>query len=609
MKHLRRLIRAFGPRALFGPIFRREMLVSGRKKFAHLSRFVLIVLMGFFVGVALYGTDMSSWGGSGVSDQINQMSMSAINVSTSTVMVLFIALPFVAAALGAGAITDERAARTFDSLLASPMSEWAIVASKLTSRTVQLLLLVLLTLPVLLAVRTYGGYSAAAIALVFLVTVAHGLMAASIAVYFSLTAKNARTAFIGAIVTLVGFNFIPVLVMLAVNLVPGFRAFDDEIGIALLHISPGAAVAVTLFGAADVLSSSSSSSWGVRLLAYSIPLASTGLMVLVSMLLAWRTASRLRVATVGKKKAKIKKAKATGESPYSEPSGGDKGRSRTVRGNPVLWRELASSFSGTSKLTRILCTLGVVALMALLYGNADLYDSGTHGLVYVIVVLVAFFGAASSTGSAVTSERESRSLDLLLTTPISARQILLGKLANAFFFPCLILIVPVVHTLITKAVELLHGEEFISFWLVLHLLMIVLPTYALLGASGLLFGVFFRRGMIATAANILLWLAAWLGVWVLLGMLSVIGPDSDALEVLFAAINPMYWLAMAIDGGTYGWSSRVEYDLDEIGFGGEHGPIGYTVILGVWSLCVLGVAAGFFFAAARVFARRTLRTR
>ncbi len=604
MKAIRKIPSLFSPRTLFGPIFWREMLVSGRKSFAHWARFTLVALLTFFVGFAVIGFQRS-YGYGSISSQINELSDAALAVSQITIWVLFVLLPFVAAALGAGAITDERAARTFDSLLASPMSAWTIVASKLTSRTLQLLLLALLTLPVLLAVRTYGGYSAAAISLTTLVILAHGILAASLAVWFSLGAKNARSAFVGSIVMIVGYNLLPVFVLLAVNVLPSLKQFSDEVAMFVLHASPFTAVLITLNGVGDVVPSSFG---GYQFLAYSFPLVSAGLMLLLSALLAWRTAARLRVATVGKKKAKIKSGTAPAQSPAGGKEGGGKGRSRTVRGNPVLWREVASAFSGTSVPVRILMVLAVIGLMALIYANSDLQYGSVHGVLYTIPFLLGVLAASASTAGTVAGEREARSLDLLLTTPITARGILFGKLANALFYPGILLVVPLAHTLIAKGAGLVHGEKFISLWLPLNLLMVAVPTYLLLGASGLLFGVLARKAMVATILNILLWAVIWVGVWIIPVMIDMFGPEPDFLIAVLSVINPVYWIAMAIDGGTFSWSNRLSYDLDGLPFD-DMGPVRFTVLLGIWSAAASGVAAAFFLLAAKIFAGRTLRRR
>src|SRR5262249_30647355 len=132
------------------------------------------------------------------------------------------------------------------------------------------------------------------------------------------------------------------------------------------------------------------------------------------------------------------------------PGGERRRKPRDVRGNPIAWRE---SHTRGSRVVGVAARWGY-AVLAL--GAAFVALGAYHSLAIspatfsdiitvlmlvelAVLVLVAIYMSAGS----ISREREDKSLDLLLTTPISPQQYVWGKLRGLVSFLSLLLAVPV----------------------------------------------------------------------------------------------------------------------------------------------------------------------
>src|SRR5439155_24220197 len=108
---------------------------------------------------------------------------------------------------------------------------------------------------------------------------------------------------------------------------------------------------------------------------------------------------------------------------------------------PVLWRELRqAAFRSRAQLIYTSVIFG--AILGVLYWKVGLAEYGLHGSVAIIAVLASLCIAAVSTTAGVSGEREGRTWEALLTTPMSAWQIVAGKFMGAvrrqWFVPALV---------------------------------------------------------------------------------------------------------------------------------------------------------------------------
>ena len=134
---------------------------------------------------------------------------------------------------------------------------------------------------------------------------------------------------------------------------------------------------------------------------------------------------------------------------------------RQVRGNPVAWREAHTRGNRTGRiLTRWLFSvlgLGAAVLAIGLYHTGQIQSRAFQVMLttlllveLALIVLVALYMSAG----AVSGEREDETMDLLLTTPITAKEYIWGKLHGLVRFLSMMLAVPIFTLVLVTAYSL-----------------------------------------------------------------------------------------------------------------------------------------------------------
>jgi ABC-type transport system involved in multi-copper enzyme maturation permease subunit len=173
----------------------------------------------------------------------------------------------------------------------------------------------------------------------------------------------------------------------------------------------------------------------------------------------------------------------------------------------------------------------------------------------VAIILLILCNAAAST---VTREKEDGSLDLLLTTPITSRFYIWGKLHGLVLFAVPMLAVPVATVIAVVAADTLQFLAGSSAQpLILPEAVIILPVMLLmLTALAAMFGMHmslrFRTTLkaVMTTAGILLGITGTLG-WCGYGLLTGFG-GSNIVSLVFASFSPFTVLTVLLDPDTFG---------------------------------------------------------
>ncbi|HEU5118006.1 MAG TPA: hypothetical protein VFT74_15385, partial [Isosphaeraceae bacterium] len=131
--------------------------------------------------------------------------------------------------------------------------------------------------------------------------------------------------------------------------------------------------------------------------------------------------------------------------------------------NPVLWRELKTRAYGTKPLIikavyLLIAGLGIAGFHSLAEGVAN--PMGTSLAMIPIAVAVLSLILVNAQGvTALTSERDSGALDLLLVTELSPREFIFGKLYGALYNTKEMVLLPILWTLYLAATGLISGEN------------------------------------------------------------------------------------------------------------------------------------------------------
>jgi len=368
----------------------------------------------------------------------------------------------------AGAIGQERAGQTYNILLTTPLSNLQIVLGSLFGRLFFILALLLSGLPLYSVLLIFGGVPAWSVIVSFGVAACTALIIGAVAVTLSVLRAGGRKAVFAFVIIitayLIGAYLLdagllrrlgpprtttwltplhPLLVLeSALNSAnyqpPSPETLADRSGLIRLYLSRPFAVYASLCG-----------------------LISLGLIVFNSVIL--RRVGQGESALVRWLKSHWHTSDASGQ--RARPA-------REVWANPIAWREAATRGRGMaaflSRAGFVVCGLMLGGGLVFLYHidmlpklpgstRAEVFHGMLFSLLLLEVSIITLVALYLSAGC-VSREREDGTLDLILTTPITPRQYIWGKLRGLVSFLSILLTVPVL-TLAMVSVYALVGQS------------------------------------------------------------------------------------------------------------------------------------------------------
>lgn len=180
--------------------------------------------------------------------------------------------------------------------------------------------------------------------------------------------------------------------------------------------------------------------------------------------------------------------------------------------NPVILKELRGRMRGRQAFILLTVYLGLIALLicamyAILadqssygYGGWDPSIRQTvgkaifGGVVLLELLLVSFIGPGLTSG-AITAEREHQTYDLLRTTLLSARALVLGKLGSAFTYLFLLILT----ALPIQSIAFLLGGVGLGEMVIASLLLVITALFYC--TVGIFFSSFMKRTLTATVTS------------------------------------------------------------------------------------------------------------
>jgi ABC-type transport system involved in multi-copper enzyme maturation permease subunit len=350
----------------------------------------------------------------------------------------------------AGAIAQEANPKTWDILLTTPMSKLEIVLGNLLGRLFFVLALLFASLPLFALTQFFGGVPGKSIINSYIVSAGAAILVGAIAISLSVSRLVGQRAVFTFYVSVVTY----IATTIAID--AWIRSRGLGMGTAgngvtyLTALNPFLAIrsllSPTSYPSADI-----SAFTGLKGFMLARPAAAwSTISIVISALLVG--ASTLTVRTGGLKQV----ANGTSGIPWYRrmfklgAAGIEHRPPRHVWSNPIAWREAASR---NATFTRILARWAFVILGALTaVAVVILYHTGTlstadfqfiiKSLVFTEVFLIALI-AVNMAATAVAGEREDGTLDLILTTPITPRMYLSGKLRGLVAYLLPLIAVPV----------------------------------------------------------------------------------------------------------------------------------------------------------------------
>jgi ABC-type transport system involved in multi-copper enzyme maturation permease subunit len=515
-----------------GPVFTKELRVISRRRRHFVLRFAYLAALLLFLVIVWLAADVNLTSGDlRVSDgsiqapsaasQFNRMSEAGKKITAGIIWFQFIAMQLLALVLNSGAILDEARRRTLSVLLSSPITPVQIVAGKLAGSLLQLMILLLISLPLLAMVRVLGGVDWMFLISTLCVTVTGTFIMGALSLRFSVTSREPLAAMAKAL-----FWYAILFLAPVIYASPSFvmyqlyqrtkAALPWDLLANLSWIAHCLiAVGVTWF----LVRWSARSLRNVSLEGSGQSLRTTGPLTAIPVRVAPpgavpplpQTVDRIP-GTVGP----LKGGSASSRSPVSglrsSASSPDEPVFRRVTGSPLVWKELRFFNSANRKRTRKVVGM-LVGFMLLIY--AMLLAQGSFGdfqqLYLWIYLLLGLVITAALAPQCIASEKQSQAMLALLTTPVSDWHIVLCKALGVFKRALPVWLLAMGHVALAMGLHCMTGGQAIRYLLIL--------VYLTIFVIGL--GLYFSSKFRAPSSALIALLAALVTLWIILPALPV----------------------------------------------------------------------------------------
>lgn len=476
-----------------GPVFTRQAAIAPRRVWFFAARTVFVA--------ALFGIVLTSWqllvGSQRVEDLGDLAWFGAAVTQILAPLQLAVAMPF-SALLVASAVALEKDRKTLELLLMTNLSNSELVLGKLLAGMLTVVMVVVAALPLLMLLALLGGVSIGQVLRIETVTLVSALAAGSlgstIALWRDKTFQALAMTALVIVLWLIGWEIV------ATGTLNG-RFLGVATGTWVVAMSPWRAIqaaAQPVFGGQGIEQFLQGPvGWHA--------LAAIGASVLLNAIAIARV--RIWNPTREVQAASEDDAEAATASVHGAP-----GKVRAVWDNPVLWREIRTRAYGKKVLIIRLaywvvfavCAAAVVTSSGAMGSTNRAPSAVAQSVTALLVVSLILLNAAAVT--AITSERDSRALDLLLVTDLSPREIVFGKLLGALYRAKEMVLLPLALFGYLHYAEALGNEQFVFLvggWAVMIVFAATLGLHA---------GITYANSRTAVATSIGTLLFLYLGV-------------------------------------------------------------------------------------------------
>ena len=424
--------------------------------------FVRIGYLGALIALVVLG--LLTGGGMTPEASLTQLAKAGTNIFERVAYGQVILICLLSPLFMAGALAAERSARTYDILLTTPLTNLQIVLGTLMGRLFFVLALLASGIPLFAVLLIFGGVPIGSVFLAFATAALTALLVGAVAVTLSTMRTGGRKAVFVFVISICSY------------LVASYAA--DMLLLRSAAIVPNGTTWLTPLHPLLVLEASLNSAnyrppTPDKLTGYSDlavfyltrPFEAFALLSgLVSLVLMLWCAIRLR--SVGQGEGRVQLALRRWLRLGGNRANGERRRRpRAVWHNPVAWREantrgkLASGIIARWAFTSVSVLAGIVLLV--LYHNKALpvvtgmlphvvFHYALLTLLFLQLAVIAMVAIYMSAGC-ISREREDGTLDLMLTTPITPKAYIWGKLRGLVSFLTLLLAAPLINLAIVAA--------------------------------------------------------------------------------------------------------------------------------------------------------------
>jgi ABC-type transport system involved in multi-copper enzyme maturation permease subunit len=565
-----------------GPVFETEMKISSRRWQVYAGR-------ALFVAALLIGMGSIWWSYLDAKWSVGLQNQAKIGEAYFYAMVgVQLALTMIVApAATAGAVCVERSRGSLAHMLVTDLTAREIILGKLLARLLPIFALVACAWPVAALGTLLGGINPDDLTMAFAITLVVGILGCSMALALSTWAKTVHE------VLMASYTFWAVVLLaypIAYSLTFTFGGWLARRW--MLTANP------FWLAFAPYIEPGKNGLWEYGCF-FGVALGLSALCILVSI-------AGVRINPLGEARPKRKANAMRVFSLIGRLTRHLPGPS--LDGNPVLWREWHRARS-SRPMQLLMTALLLASTVACFHGAWEIFMEGFHprvGFAGVMAMLIqTVFGLlvlAVFSSLSFSEERRRGSLDVLLSTPLSTRSIVLGKWLAMFRFPPLLAIGPAIlcgafaqddlgRFMATRPgasrVPSLNGPERVLFAALMPLT--ILAHGAWISTLGLALSVWIRRESraiaLVAAAYVLYVIAIPIAAIVLAGP-GGSGPFGSIAWVL--ATSPVFATIQIIEGLTT-WQVNATNALLWVAF---------------WDLIAVGAAMKLLWATIKVFDRK-----
>jgi ABC-type Na+ efflux pump permease subunit len=411
---------------MLGPIFAREWLTLARRSRHYLLR--TIYFGGLWILLITLWQAAVGWEHRATNSDLARFGLVAFQLLAFVQLALLV---FFAALAAASAVAQEKDRRTFVLLLLTDLSNPEIVLGKQLGSLLQIGIFLIGALPILAILGLLGGTAPAQIIDAFLVLATTALAAGALGTLIALWRDKTFQALALTVLCLVLY----LVVVQALGLLPALVGWPDAATVAEVQtwLHPFLAMAQVMDPPTSIAGLTPAQGYAIAML------IGTALLngLAIAMLRVWNPSGEPIIQPDAEAEEDPEKRKAA---VHAAP-----GKVRDVWANPVLWREMATRAYGRRPLLVKLAYLIVVGLVGYyaLFLMPPRPWAAAFGLVPICIVSLLLISAQAVT--AITSERDLGSLDLLMVTDLTPQEFIFGKLlgicwnTKEFILPPLIL--------------------------------------------------------------------------------------------------------------------------------------------------------------------------
>lgn len=424
---------------LAGPLFTREALTVPRQWRHYLMRSGAIAAFT----ILLYTAGQATFGFQKVRNVGDVARFGSYVFSLAGFVQLSLTI---AAALlfSANTVAQEKDKRTLILLLMTDLRSRELVLGKLLASLIPVLTLIVVSIPVLCFIRLLGGVTLAQVLWLQSLCLAAGLAAGS---WGTLVAYWREKTFQTLAVTVLG----AVLFLGAVEVVAASLGADAGLGRWVALLNPYRALGELLHPLArqpDV--------------AQPVISAWEAVVALLAMSAALLTYTNVMVRVWNPSRAAYEQVRDAAQAEAQTRS-----RHRAIWSNPIIWREICTRAYGRRMLVIKAAYFVLAALLALWVWREPsgaepiLGMTNRSGAAFTLLTVIGLLLVTAQAVTALTSERDSQTLELLLVTDVTAREFIFGKLGGILYNSKEVLLMPLLFLVAYAARGALNVENFL----------------------------------------------------------------------------------------------------------------------------------------------------